>query len=48
VEKAEGQAVGPCQPQRETWQAPVEERESERGHRDRLRGRVILGRGAVV
>ena len=49
VEDAEGQAVGaPANPTVRPGRAPVEERESERGHRERLRGRVILGRGAVV
>ncbi len=48
VEDAEGQAVGaPANPSVRPGRAPVEERESERSHRDRLRGRVILGRGAV-
>ncbi len=49
VEDAEGQAVGaPANSSVTPGKAPVEERERARGHRDRLRGRVILGRGAGV
>jgi len=38
----------PANPSVRPGRAPVEERASECGHRDRLGGRVILGRGAVV
>jgi hypothetical protein len=47
---AEGFGDRSCGPSQGSGRALAEERESERGHRDRvqLRGRVILGRGAVV